>query len=100
MKFTQQNLKQIMLECATYEDNVYYETRKGIPQTFYVIEIPRGSVFWNWESDEMEPVPEWSIGYWKTEYANDYTQKDWREAINDDDWVMTQKKEVTTYIWE
>ena len=100
MEFSRKNLEEIMLECAVFEEEVYYETRKGIPQTFYVLEIPRGSCFWNWESDQMEHVPEWSIGYWKTQFADDNNGRFWREAIKNQDWVRAEKKEVVTYVWE
>lgn len=97
MKFTRENIKEIMLTCAQYVEEVFVETRKGIPQTFYVVEIEDVATFWNWETEEIELVPTWVVGYWKTDQAEDNTWYDYTYRIKNDDWVKVQRKEIVTY---
>lgn len=100
MKFTEENLREIMGLCAEYVEEVFVETRKSVPQTFYVVKISNDETFWNWESEQIENIPDWAIGYWKTDQADDNTYYTYNYRIKNDDWVKVIQKETITYEWE
>lgn len=100
MKFTEENLREIMGLCAEYVEEVFVETRKGVPQTFYVVKIPKDETFWNWESEQIENIPAWAIGYWKTDQVDDNTYYTYNYRIKNDGWVKVIQKETITYEWE
>lgn len=99
MKQTSENLKEIMSTCGKYVEEVFVETRKWIPQTFYVVEIENG-MFWNYEINEMDYIPDWAVGYWKTDQAEDNTYYSYDYRIRNDSWVKVQRKEIVTYEYE
>ena len=100
MKQTVENLKEIMLTCARFVEEVFVETRKGIPQTFYVVKIEDIATFWNWETEQIELVPSWAVGYWKTDQAEDNTYYSYDYRIENDDWIKVRQKEIVTYVYD
>lgn len=60
-------------------DEVYVETRKGIPQTQYVIFVSNDPVFD--ENCEEIIAPLDIQGFWIQEYPDDNTQISWTERI-------------------
>ena len=100
MKQTDSNLKEIMLTCASFVEEVYVETRKGVPQTHYIVEITEDKQFWNWETNQIENVPDWSVGYWRTDCADDNTYYSYGYRIKNDYWVKVERKEIFTYEYE
>lgn len=100
MKQTDSNLREIMLTCADFVEEVYVETRKGVPQTFYVVKINEDKQFWNWETNQIELVPVWVVGYWRTDCADDNTYYSYDYRIKNDYWVKVERKEIVTYEYE
>lgn len=100
MKQTYSNLREIMLTCAEFVEEVYVATRKGVPQTFYVVEITEDKQFWNWETNQIENVPKWAVGYWRTDCADDNTYYGYDYRIENDYWVKVERKEIVTYEYE
>lgn len=100
MKQTDSNLYGIMSTCAEFVEEVYVEIRKGIPQTFYVVEITEDKQFWNWQTNQIEKVPDWSVGYWRTDQAEDNTHYSYAYRIKNDYWVKVERKEIVTYEYE
>lgn len=99
MKQTTENLKEIMKICAKFTEEVYHDTRKGIPQTFYVVEIPDNLEFWNWETEQIEKIPNWAVGFWRTQDADDNTYYSYDYRIENDYWVKVKQQEIVTYEW-
>lgn len=97
MKQTDSNLREIMLTCAKFVEEVYTGNRKGIPQTYYVVEIEDIATFWNWETNQIELVPDWAVGYWRTSEAEDNTYYSYDYRIKNEDWIKVERKEIVTY---
>jgi hypothetical protein len=85
---------------AVEEEEFYYETRKGIPQTKYVFEVYDGQSWDDWANDNTDlPVPEEFVGFWVMSYASDLSDTSLNECIRDYPWVKCIKQEVTTHKW-
>lgn len=88
MKQTDSNLREIMLTCAEFVEEVY------------VVKIEDTATFWNWETNQIEPVPIWVVGYWRTDCADDNTYYGYDYRIENDYWVKVERKEIITYEYE
>jgi hypothetical protein len=88
----------LLSNSTTFIEEVYVSTWKGVPQTFYVIEIEEGQ-YWSDEEEDLVDIPEEYIGLWKQEFEDD-NQDHYTEAMQNDTWVKCQIKEETIFVYE
>ena len=100
MRFTEEQLEQIEA-CYEQLDEIYVETRKGVPQTVYVIEVPEESVFYSNYENTLKAVDGELIGYWKQEFPSDNSYETcYCVVANNRGWVKCEKKEKIITTWE
>lgn len=90
---------EIIRECIREVEEVQYEIRKGVPQTFYVGEIVEGSEYWS-DKDGMVPVPEHLIGYFKMDWYYDLRYTTFPAALKEHDWEKCKRVEVIDYEYQ
>lgn len=91
--------RDILENVAKLVTEVQYEVRKGVPQSFYVVEISEGE-FWDGDNNEFANVPEWSIGFWRTRDATDLRYTPVEECYTNKSETWVPAKRVITTTWE
>jgi|TARA_R110000850_G_scaffold247757_1_gene372707 hypothetical protein len=91
--------KAIIMNNHHLVEEVFYEMRKTVAQSYYVIEVLVGE---DWCDDivDFRRVPEHILGFWRMEYADDLNYVSVKEAIKDFNWVRCEKVSVTTHKWK
>ena len=98
MNWTEQE-RLIIKEACTWLDEAYEDTRKGIAQEFYVIEVKKYAEYLCHSSYVHKPVPKHLVGVYKMRYATDLNYLDYHEAIMKNEWVRCEQVEVVVKEW-
>lgn len=100
-RFTEK--ERLMLEqVAKWADDFEADSRKGMVQIKYVIEVLEGMIWYDWEKSEDElTVPKEYVGHWMTAESTceQYGVQAWEIALSDMSWVKCEPKEITTIEW-
>ena len=100
MIFDENQLEQILYNCR-YVDEVFVNLRKGKAQTRYIIEVERGSTYFNTKSYNLDAVDKELLGFWMQEFETDNSWDGYIEALrNNNGWVKCKPVEVKTIKWE
>lgn len=100
MEFNKSQLHQ-MLECATYEDEVFVDLRKGLAQTRYIVQVSSRAEYFDLDKEEILPVDENLVGYWMQQYESDNSWDEYSDRLSDNNgWVKCKQVEVVTTKWE
>jgi hypothetical protein len=91
--------KAMVLSNYRLVDEVFYEMRKGLAQSYYVIEVLAGEE-WDGNIQEFCPISDHLVGFWRTAHADDLSYMHAARAIKDFDWVRCEKATITTYDWQ
>lgn len=78
-----------LLQSARRVCEHFVELRKGVAQTFYVVQIEETSEYWDWREECIRPVPRWAVGYWRQRFADDHRHKDIVPHCIADEWIPT-----------
>lgn len=89
----------IIKESCTWVDEVHEDTRKGVPQEFYVIEVRQDAKYLCNKSYEYKTVPSNLIGTYKMRYATDLNYLNLSEAVMQNEWVRCKQVEITVKEW-
>jgi len=95
--FTEEEAELVVNSGGLVEE-VYYEDRKGVSQTFYVINITEEGIQLHKEIYGTSLSKD-LCGYWRMDHATDlrYTSLSW--ALRAEDWVRCEPVEVKTTEW-
>lgn len=91
----------MLSQVAKYADEFDADSRKGMVQIKYVIEIPEDAKWYDWDKSEDElSVPKEYVGHWMSDKTcEQYGVQDWETALTDLSWVKCESKEVITTEW-
>lgn len=92
--------KAYVIDSFRLEEEVFSDIRRGIPETYYVIEVTGDGETWVDDREVFELVPARLVGFWRMEGGCDLRHKPVREAIKDYDWFRCEKVERTAHTWE
>jgi hypothetical protein len=81
----------------TERDEVYYETRKGVPLSKYVFEVLPDQEYWG--DEDFVRIPEELVGFWIMSYADDLRYSHLEECIKKYSWERCEMKEVVKTEW-
>lgn len=88
----------IFVECARYVEEVLTDTRKGVPQSYYVVEVKEDQEYFDYkDTNTFKKVPKELVGLWRQEWSGDNTWDGYEVRVKDDSFVRCEKVEVTTY---
>ncbi|AUS01969.1 hypothetical protein NVP3058O_051 [Vibrio phage 3.058.O._10N.286.46.B8] len=93
---------EIITECIKEVEEVHYEMRKNVEQSYYVGEITADSEYWS-KDNEMVAVPEKLIGLYKMDSATDLRYTNFPAALKDggrDGWVKCKRVTVESHTYE
>ncbi|CAH7376245.1 hypothetical protein VCHA53O466_40371 [Vibrio chagasii] len=91
--------KDILIECSRTVNEIYYETRKGVPQCKMIICVDTTALIWSECAEDFIPVPEGLVGHWATTEAYDLSDVTVERAINDFRWERVERKEIVMTTW-
>ena len=92
--------KALIIDAHMLVEEPLEDIRKGVPQTYYVIEVTGDGETWVDDREVFEPVPDRLVGFWRMDGGCDLRHKPVREAIKDYDWFRCEKVERITHTWE
>lgn len=90
--------RDILLNCSCLIEEQLIDTRKGVPQSKYIIYVAEGT-WWDSEIGDVVEIPYYIVGYWMMDSASDNRYTSLSEAIETDSWVKCEKVEVKSYEW-
>jgi hypothetical protein len=75
------------------------ESRKGVPQGYYVIEVKSNTEYWDDDKLDLLTVPKELVGNWKMIFLDDIDDYCWQDCLSRSGWYKVEKKEFLSYEW-